>query len=139
MYVLALSDNKQIFCCCRGLQTRPPIRQTNCSFPTRFVTEPVFRTFILHFARLALLCFAKVGCGSEMKMKVFRTFILHFARLALLCFAKVGCGSEMKMKVFRTFILHFARLALPLHTIITLKINISVSIWKRLISWTLRS
>ena len=29
MYVLALSDYK-IFkaCCCRGLQTRPPIRQT---------------------------------------------------------------------------------------------------------------
>ena len=72
----------------------------------------------------------------KMKMKVFKTFILHFARLALLCFAKVGCGSEMKMKVFKTFILHFARLALPLHTIITLKINISVSIWKRLISWT---
>ena len=30
MYVLALSDYKQIFkACCRGLQTRPPIRQIN--------------------------------------------------------------------------------------------------------------
>ena len=29
MYVLALSDYKQMYkaCCCRGLQTRPPIRQ----------------------------------------------------------------------------------------------------------------
>ena len=29
MYVLALSDYKYIFkaCCCRGLKTRPPIRQ----------------------------------------------------------------------------------------------------------------
>ena len=34
MYVLALSDYKQMFkaCCCRGLQTRPPIRQRKCSY-----------------------------------------------------------------------------------------------------------
>ena len=34
MYVLALSDYKQMFkaCCCRGLQPRPPIRPTNSSF-----------------------------------------------------------------------------------------------------------
>ncbi len=32
MYVLALSDYKMFkACCCRGLQTRPPIRQINCS------------------------------------------------------------------------------------------------------------
>ena len=42
------------------------------------------------------------------------TFILFFARLALLCYAKLG-GSEEKMKVLRTFILFFARLALTLH------------------------
>ena len=33
----------------------------------------------------------------------------------LLCFAKLGCTSEMKMKVFWTFILHFTHLALTLH------------------------
>ena len=34
MYVLALSDHKQMLktCCCRGLQTRPPIRQRKCSY-----------------------------------------------------------------------------------------------------------
>ena len=48
-------------------------------------------------------------------MKVLRTFILFFARLALLCYAKLGGGSEEKMKVLRTFILFFARLTLTLH------------------------
>ena len=43
------------------------------------------------------------------------TFILFFARLALLCYAKLGGGAEEKMKVLRTFILFFARLALTLH------------------------
>ena len=40
MYVLALSDYKQMFktCCCRGLKTRPPIRQTNCSLSNIFHT-----------------------------------------------------------------------------------------------------
>ena len=56
--------------------------------------------FSLYYPRLALLCFAKIGCGSVIKMKVFWPFILYYTRLALLCFAKIGCGSVIKMKVF---------------------------------------
>ena len=34
-------------CCCRGLQTRPPIRQTNCSLSN--IYPYVFKTFDLSF------------------------------------------------------------------------------------------
>ena len=49
MYVLALSDYKQMLktCCCRGLQTRPPIRPTNCSLSN--IYPYVFKTFDLSF------------------------------------------------------------------------------------------
>uniref|UniRef100_UPI00402584A1 hypothetical protein n=1 Tax=Alloprevotella sp. TaxID=1872471 RepID=UPI00402584A1 len=78
-------------CCCRGLQTRPP--------------QLGRHTAVYLFYRIT----------SVEKMKVLMTFILFFARLALLCYAKLGGGSEEKMKVLRTFILFFARLALTLH------------------------
>ena len=47
MYVLALSDYKQMFkaCCCRGLQTRPPIRQINCSLSTYFTHKLRYGAF----------------------------------------------------------------------------------------------
>lgn len=56
-------------------------------------------------------CFAKLGCGSEMKMKVFWTFILHFTHLALTLLRQVRLHlSKVKEKVhffFRfTFGLH---------------------------------
>ena len=47
-----------------------------------------------------MLCFAKLGCTSTIKIKVLQPFILYCARFALLCFAKLGGGSEVKMKVF---------------------------------------
>ena len=101
--------------------------------------------YIPRFLRLAVLCFAKIRGGSAMKIKVFQPFILHCARLAILCFrqdtlrlgnekeslsafhfalrspcsifafAKIRGGSAMKMKVFQPFILHCARLAVSLH------------------------
>ena len=39
--------------------------------------------FLLHSARFALFCFAKVGCASVMKTKT-SLFVLHYARFALL-------------------------------------------------------
>ncbi|MCI6295766.1 MAG: hypothetical protein MR605_08445, partial [Bacteroidales bacterium] len=45
--------------------------------------KQILRLFFLFFARLALLCFAKIGCGSEEKKQILRLFFLFFARLAL--------------------------------------------------------
>ena len=41
--------------------------------------------FVLGFARLALLCFAKIGCGSEVQNQ--KKCFLFWASLALHCFA----------------------------------------------------
>ena len=107
-----------------------------CCFPRlRFGRKNEnFLIFILSFTHLALLCFAKLGCGSEEKNENFfdfhfvlhspcttllcevrlrfgrqnenfLIFILSFTHLALLCFAKLGCGSEEKNEIFFDF--HF--------------------------------
>ena len=52
----------------------------------------------LNLPYITLLHQDRLWLGS--KNESFGTFILYFARLALLCFAKIGCGSEVKMKVF---------------------------------------
>ena len=62
-----------------------------------------------------LLCFAKLGCGSEMKMKVFWTFILHFTHLALTLLRQVRLRFGNENESLWTFILHFTHLALTLH------------------------
>ena len=40
----------------------------------------------------------KIGCGSNIQNESFRTFVLHFAHLAL-SLDKIGSGSDMKTKV----------------------------------------
>ena len=49
------------------------------------------------------------------KIKIPWLFILYYPRLALLCFAKLGCGSVIKIKIPWLFILYYPRLALTLH------------------------
>ncbi|MCI6294334.1 MAG: hypothetical protein MR605_01050, partial [Bacteroidales bacterium] len=49
---------------------------------------------------------------SEEKIKTV-VLLLFFSRLALLCFAKIGCGSEEKIKTV-VLLLFFSRLALSL-------------------------
>ena len=50
------------------------------------------------------LFFVKLGCGSEVKMKVFLTFILYFAHLTLtFTMCKLGCTSAMQSKKLHFF------------------------------------
>ena len=65
--------------------------------------------------RFALTLLREVRLWLGRKNENFLIFILFFAHLARLCFAKLGCGSEEKNENFLIFILFFARLALTLH------------------------
>ena len=49
--------------------------------------------------RFALTLLREVRLRLGRKNENFLIFILFFAHLALLCFAKLGCGSEEKMKI----------------------------------------
>ena len=92
--------------------------------------------FSLYCVRFALLCFAKLGCGSEVKIKVFSTFILYFAHLALtFTVCKLGCTSAVQIKkmlfffVLRSVCTNFASkleywfLSVYMHLIATLQIS----------------
>ena len=60
-----------------------------------------FLIFILSFSHLALTLLREVRLHlSKAKFKKIPFFILLCFRFALLCFAKLGCGSEEKMKIF---------------------------------------
>ena len=92
--------------------------------------------FSLYCVRFALLCFAKLGCGSEVKIKVFSTFILYFAHLALtFTVCKLGGTSAVQIKkmlfffVLRSVCTNFASkleywfLSVYMHLIATLQIS----------------